>query len=72
MLSGCAPGPQGLFPARIIPKYKQNPGVFDEKILALLYTTNVIESLNRDLRKAARTRASFTTETAAMKLLYLA
>ena len=42
------------------------------KIFYRLYTTNAIESLNRDLRKVVKIRASFPTETAAMKLLYLA
>jgi putative transposase len=45
---------------------------FSPNVRRLIYTTNAIESLNRDLRKAAKTRASFPTEAAAMKLLYLA
>ncbi|MFU0841466.1 MAG: Mutator family transposase [Burkholderia sp.] len=52
---------------RVIPFFDFSPNV-----RRLIYTTNAIESLNRDLRKAAKTRASFPTEAAAMKLLYLA
>jgi putative transposase len=37
-----------------------------------IYTTNAIESLNMSLRKILKTRGSFPTEDAAMKLLYLA
>jgi hypothetical protein len=45
---------------------------FSPNVRRRIYTTNAIESLNRDIRKATKTRASFPTETAAMKLLYLA
>ncbi len=38
----------------------------------MIYTTNAVESLNRSLRKVFKTRGSFTTDEAAMKLLYLA
>ena len=37
-----------------------------------IYTTNAVESLNMSLRKAIKTRGSFPTEEAAVKLLYLA
>jgi putative transposase len=37
-----------------------------------LYTTNAIESLHSGLRKIIKTRGSFPTDEAAMKLLYLA
>jgi putative transposase len=36
------------------------------------YTTNAIEALNRQLRKAVKTKDHFPTEDAARKLLYLA
>jgi putative transposase len=36
------------------------------------YTTNAIEALNRQLRKAVKTKGHFPTEDAARKLIYLA
>jgi hypothetical protein len=36
------------------------------------YTTNAVESLHMSLRKIIKTRGSFPSEEAAMKLLYLA
>ena len=41
-------------------------------IRKVIYTTNAVESLNMSLRKVIKTRGSFPTEEAAMKLLYLA
>lgn len=41
-------------------------------IRRLLYTTNAIESLHRQLRKALKTRGHFPNDEAAVKLLYLA
>ena len=38
----------------------------------VIYTTNAIESLNRSLRKAIKTRGHFPSDEAATKLLYLA
>lgn len=38
----------------------------------VLYTTNAIESLNSVLRRAMRNRASFPSEEAALKVMYLA
>ena len=38
----------------------------------MIYTTNAIEALNRQLRKAVKTKGSFPTEDAARKLIYLA
>ena len=38
----------------------------------MIYTTNAIEALNRQLRKAVKTKSSFPTEDAALKLIYLA
>ena len=37
-----------------------------------VYTTNSIESLNRQIRKSIKTRGSFPDEQAATKLIYLA
>ena len=41
-------------------------------IRKVIYTTNAVESLNMSLRKVIKTRGSFPTQEAAMKLLYLA
>jgi len=38
----------------------------------VIYTTNSIEALHRQLRKIIKTRGHFTTEDAARKLIYLA
>lgn len=38
----------------------------------LVYTTNSIENLNRQIRKAIKTRGHFPSEEAATKLIYLA
>jgi transcriptional regulator with XRE-family HTH domain len=45
---------------------------FAPKIRKIIYTTNAVESLNMSLRKITELRASFPTEQAALKLLYLA
>jgi putative transposase len=45
---------------------------FPAEIRRAIYTTNAVESLNRSLRKVIKTRGSFPTEQAAMKLLFLA
>lgn len=37
----------------------------------VVYTTNAVESLHRSLRQAIKTRGSFPSEEAAMKLIYL-
>ena len=46
--------------------------VFPPAVRKIIYTTNAIESLNRVIRKTTKTRGSFPTEDAAMKLIYLA
>lgn len=38
----------------------------------MIYTTNAIEALNRQLRKAIKTKGRFPNEEAASKLIYLA
>jgi putative transposase len=45
---------------------------FPEEIRKAIYTTNAVESLNMSLRKIIKTGASFPSEEAALKLLYLA
>ena len=45
---------------------------FPEEVRRVIYTTNAIEALNRQLRKAIKTKGSFPNEDAARKLIYLA
>jgi len=45
---------------------------FEPEVRRVIYTTNAIEALNRQLRKAIKTKGSFPTEDAARKLVYLA
>src|ERR1700738_2489305 len=45
---------------------------FPPAIRKIIYTTNAVESLNRSLRKIIKTRGSFPTDEAALKLLFLA
>lgn len=45
---------------------------FPPAIRKMIYTTNAVESLNRSLRKIVKTRGSFPSDEAAIKLLYLA
>ncbi len=44
---------------------------FPPEIRRAIYTTNPIEALNRQLRKATKTRGAFPTETSLLKLLWL-
>jgi hypothetical protein len=44
----------------------------EPEIRRMIYTTNAIEALNRQLRKALKTKGSFPSEDAAWKLIYLA
>jgi putative transposase len=53
--------------ARVIPFF-----AFPPEIRRIIYTTNAVESLNMSLRKITKMRASFPSEQAAVKLLYLA
>lgn len=46
--------------------------VFPPAVRKMIYTTNAVESLNRSLRKVIKTRGSFPSDEAALKLLYLA
>jgi putative transposase len=45
---------------------------FAPGIRKMIYTTNAVEALHRSLRKIIKTRGSFPTDDAALKLLYLA
>ena len=45
---------------------------FPPEVRRVIYTTNAIEALNRQLRKAIKTKGSFPSEAAARKLIYLA
>jgi putative transposase len=45
---------------------------FPDEVRRVVYTTNAIEALNRQLRKAIKTKGHFPTEDAARKLIYLA
>jgi putative transposase len=44
---------------------------FPKEIRKVIYTTNIVESLNNTLRKAVRNRGHFSTEDGLMKILYL-
>jgi transposase-like protein len=45
---------------------------FPGEVRRVIYTTNAIEALNRQLRKAIKTKGHFPNEDAARKLIYLA
>ena len=45
---------------------------FPVEVRRVIYTTNAIEALNRQLRKAIKTKGHFPNEEAAKKLIYLA
>jgi len=53
--------------SRVIPFFE-----YPAEIRKVIYTTNAVESLNSTLRKTIKTRASFPSEEAAIKLLFLA
>lgn len=53
--------------AHVIPFFAHPP-----EIRKVIYTTNVIESLNMSLRKVTKTRSSFPNDDALLRLLYLA
>ena len=52
---------------RVVPFF-----AFPAEIRRIVYTTNAVESLNMSLRKIIKTRGSFPSEDAALKLLFLA
>lgn len=45
---------------------------FRRSCVEIVYPTNAIEALNRQLRKARKTKGHFSNEEAARKLIYLA
>jgi putative transposase len=45
---------------------------YPDDIRKAIYTTNAIESLNRSLRKVIKTKGAFPSETAVLKIFYLA
>lgn len=45
---------------------------FEDEVRRVIYTTNAIEALNRQLRKAIKTKGHFPNEDSARKLIYLA
>src|SRR5215210_2849666 len=45
---------------------------FPPELRRVVYTTNAIEALNRQLRKAIKTKGHFPNQEAARKLIYLA
>src|SRR6185437_3969413 len=45
---------------------------FPKEIRRVIYTTNIVESLNSTLRKSVRNRGHFSTEDSVMKVLYMA
>ena len=45
---------------------------FPEDVRRVVYTTNTIEALHRQIRKTIKTRGHFPNEDAARKLIYLA
>lgn len=45
---------------------------YPEAIRKLIYTTNPIEAYHRQIRKVTKTKGAFTTDTALLKLVYLA
>lgn len=45
---------------------------FSDDIRRIMYTTNIIEGLNRQYRKVTKTKSVFPNDTALEKLLYLA
>jgi putative transposase len=53
--------------AHVVPFFAYPP-----EIRRIIYTTNLIESLNMSLRKVTKTRSSFPNDDALLRLLYLA
>lgn len=76
-LAAFAAGPWGQKYPPIAPAWRRQwPHVipflaFPLPVRKILYTTNAIESLHRQLRKAVKTRGHFPNDEAALKLLYL-
>jgi len=45
---------------------------YPKEIRKIIYTTNIIEGFNRQIRKVTKTKGAFTNESALMKLVFLA
>ena len=45
---------------------------YPEEIRKMIYTTNAVDGLHRQIRKVTKTKGSFTSQTALEKLIYLA
>jgi transposase-like protein len=45
---------------------------YPKEIRRLIYTTNAIESFNRQLRKVTKSKSIFPTDDSLLKMLYLA
>ena len=45
---------------------------YPEAIRKVMYTTNIIEGFHRQVRKVTKTKGAFTSDTALLKLIYLA
>ena len=45
---------------------------YPAEIRKIIYTTNAVEGLHRQIRKVTKTKGSFTSQTALEKLIYLA
>jgi len=77
VLEAFAAGEWGLkYPAIAMSWRRHWPAVipffaFPGDVRRIIYTTNIIESLNAKLRRAVRTRGHFPSDEAALKLLYL-
>ena len=52
--------------------FTQNLGVPPQEVRRLIYTTNTIESFNRQLRKVTKSKSVFPTDDSLLKMLYLA
>ncbi len=69
------PGVAALRPASAVRRGNQIPTAdlhSDHEVRHVIYTTNAIEALNRQLRKTIKTKGSLPSEEAAIKLIYLA
>ncbi len=44
---------------------------YPDEIRMLIYTTNAVEGLHKQIRKATKNKGSFTSQTALEKLIYL-
>lgn len=45
---------------------------YSSRIRRIMYTTNIIEGFNKQIRRVTKTKGAFTSQTALLKMLYLA